>query len=47
MGELIYAGLVSLIAKFLFWVVFLPLGLMFLGYLAVIIVASIKEWKKK
>lgn len=47
MGELAYAAFVSLVAKFLFWVVFLPLALIFLGYLVFIIVESIKEWRKK
>lgn len=45
MGELVYSGLVYLAVKLIFWVVFLPIALIFIGYLIFIIVESVREWR--
>ncbi len=47
MGEIVYRALNSLVVQYLLLFVFLPVGLIFLGYLIYIVVMTIKEFRKK
>ena len=46
MGDIVYKASLHLFGNFLLAVVFIPMGLIFLGYLIYIIVMVIKEMKK-
>ena len=47
MGELIYEAFAQYVTSFFFVVMVLPAVVIFLGYLAYIIVMCVKEMKKK
>lgn len=47
MGDIVYKALTQLFSNFILAVVFLPISIIFLGYLIYIIVMTIKEIKKK